>query len=75
LHSLIEEFLLRITVLPWDPDSAEIWFGILSRDVVRGGVWNSKKELVQNIMLYIKRYNEEGAAPFKWTYTGKPCAA
>jgi transposase len=53
----------------------EIWFGILARDVVRGGVWNSKKELVQNIMLYIKRYNEERAAPFKWTYTGKPCAA
>ena len=46
----------------------EIWFGILARDVVRGGVWNSKKELVQNMMLYIKRYNEERAAPFKWTY-------
>ncbi len=53
----------------------EIWFGILARDVVRGGVWNSKKELVQNIMHYIKSYNEKKAAPFKWTYTGKPCAA
>jgi transposase len=53
----------------------EIWFGILTRDVIRDGVWQSKQELVQSIMRYIRRYNEERAVPFKWTYTGKPCVA
>jgi len=50
----------------------EIWFNIFSRDVLRGGIWKSKRQLVGQIMLYIKRYNEEQAHPFPWTYTGKP---
>lgn len=49
----------------------EIWFGIFTRDVMRGGVWNSKQELVSQIMDYIRHYNQENARPFKWTYTGK----
>ncbi|MHB1934934.1 MAG: IS630 family transposase [Leptospirillum sp.] len=50
----------------------EIWFSIFSRDVLKGGVWKSKKELVDQILLYIRKYNKERARPFKWTYTGKP---
>jgi transposase len=53
----------------------EIWFGIFHRDLLKDGVWRSKQELVQQIVYYIKRYNEERAKPFKWTYTGKPLAA
>ncbi len=49
----------------------EIWFNIFSRDVLKGGVWKSKKELVDQLLLYIKKYNEERARPFRWTYTGK----
>ena len=49
----------------------EIWFRIFSRDVVKGGVWHSKQELVDQIMLHIKRYNRDRAHPFTWTYTGK----
>jgi len=56
-------------------NQVEIWFGILSRDVLRGAVWRSKVELVKQIMHYIKRYNETYAHPFKWTYTGKPLVA
>lgn len=41
----------------------EIWFGIFSRDVIKGGIWRSKKELVDQIVNYIKRYNEERAHP------------
>lgn len=52
----------------------EIWFNIFSRDVLKGGVWHSKRELVNQIMDYIKYYNENKAKPFKWTYTGKPLA-
>lgn len=53
----------------------EIWFGILTRDVIRGGIWSSKKELVDQILLYVRRYNEERAKPFAWNYTGKPLVA
>jgi transposase InsO family protein len=50
----------------------EIWFNIFSRDVLKGGVWKSKKALVDQILLYIRKCNEERAKPFRWTYTGKP---
>jgi len=56
-------------------NQVEIWFSIFSRDVLKGGVWHSKKELIKQIMDYIKYYNENMAKPFKWTYTGKPLAA
>lgn len=56
-------------------NQVEIWFNIFSRDVLRGGVWQSKQELIKQIMDYIKYYNEQKARPFKWTYTGKPLAA
>ncbi len=55
-------------------NQVEIWFHIFSRDVVKGGVWHSKKELVDQIMFYIKRYNRDRAHPFTWTYTGKVLA-
>lgn len=50
----------------------EIWFNIFTRDVLKGGVWKSKKALVDQILLYIQKYNAERAKPFRWTYTGKP---
>ena len=49
----------------------EIWFNIFARDVVKGGVWHSKKDLVNQIMNYVKCYNRDRAHPFTWTYTGK----
>jgi putative transposase len=53
----------------------EIWFHIFSRDVVKGGVWRSKQELVDQITFYIKRHNRDRAHPFAWTYTGKVLVA
>lgn len=53
----------------------EIWFHIFTRDVIRGGIWHSRQELVRQIMDYIRKYSKERAHPFKWTYTGKPLAA
>jgi len=49
----------------------EIWFGIMSRDVLKDGVWHSKKQLVSQIMEYLETYNKERAKPFSWTYKGK----
>jgi transposase len=50
----------------------EIWFNILSKDVVKGGIWKSSKQMAEQIMEYIKTYNSTRAKPFEWTYTGKP---
>lgn len=52
-------------------NQVEIFFNIFTREVMRGGVWTSKKELVEQIVYYIKCYNED-AVPFSWNYTGKP---
>ena len=52
-------------------NQVEIFFNIFTREVMRGGVWSSKKELIERTMYYIKRYNET-ATPFAWNYTGKP---
>ncbi|MBL0126254.1 MAG: IS3 family transposase [Flavobacteriales bacterium] len=49
----------------------EIWFNMLAKDVLKNGVWKSTKQLVDQIMEYIRTYNEQRAAPFKWTYAGK----
>jgi transposase len=53
-------------------NQVEIWFNILSKDVLKGGVWKSKQQLIDQLMLYVKTYNSERAKPFNWTYTGQP---
>lgn len=50
----------------------EIWFNILTKDVLKGGIWKSRKQLTDQLMSYVKTYNEQRAKPFKWTYTGNP---
>ena len=52
----------------------EIWFGILTRKIVRRGIFKSRQELVERLMNFIATYNQE-ARPFQWTYTGSPLAA
>jgi putative transposase len=52
----------------------EIWFGILTRKIVRRGIFKSREELVKKLMDFIEAYNKE-ARPFQWTYTGNPLAA
>jgi transposase len=52
----------------------EIWFGILTRKLVRRGIFQSREELVKKLMDFIEAYNKE-ARPFQWTYTGNPLAA
>lgn len=52
-------------------NQVEIWFGILSKDVLKDAVWHSTKQLVDQLSEYITTYNMERAAPFKWTYDGR----
>jgi transposase len=53
-------------------NQVEIWFNILTKDVVKGGIWQTSKQLADQLMEYIKTYNTTRAKPFKWTYTGEP---
>lgn len=48
----------------------EIWFNMLAKDVLKNGIWKSTKQLVDQIMEYIRTYNDQRAAPFEWTYSG-----
>ena len=52
----------------------EIWFAILTRKVVRRGIFKSRDELVQRLLRFIETYNQD-ARPFQWTYSGNPMAA
>jgi putative transposase len=53
-------------------NQVEIWFNILTKDVIKGGIWKSSSQLAEQLMEYVKTYNETRAKPFEWTYTGKP---
>ena len=53
----------------------EVWFGILVRKVVRRGNFSSKADLRDKILAFVDYFNRTMAAPFKWTYQGKPLQA
>lgn len=51
----------------------EIWFGVLSRKLLRYGNFVSKPDLQRQLESFIAYFNAVLAKPFKWTYNGKPC--
>ena len=51
----------------------EIWFGILSRRLLKRGNFTSIQDLKEQINRFIDYFNQVLAKPFKWTYNGKPC--
>lgn len=53
-------------------NQVEIWFGILSRRLLKRGQFKSIDELKERILKFIKFFNETLAKPFRWTYIGKP---
>lgn len=53
----------------------EIWFGILSRKVVKRGNFRSQEELREKLLAFIGYFNATLAKPFRWTYQGKPLLA
>lgn len=53
-------------------NQVEIWFNILTKDVVKGGIWKSSEQLANQLMEYVTTYNKTRAKPFSWTYTGDP---
>jgi transposase len=53
----------------------ELWFGIVSRRVLRYGNFKSVDDLIAAIESFIDQWNETEAHPFRWTYDGHPLVA
>ena len=53
-------------------NQVELWFGIVSRRILRYGNFPSPDELVAAIEAFIAEWNERDAHPFRWTYDGLP---
>ena len=53
-------------------NQVEIWFNLLTRDVIKGGIWKSSEQLASQLLEYVDTYNKTRAKPFEWTYTGNP---
>lgn len=53
-------------------NQVEIWFGILTRRLLKRGNFTSTEELKQRILAFIDFFNQTLAKPFRWTYIGKP---
>lgn len=52
----------------------ELFFSILTRRLLRRGIFTSKADLKTQLLAFIERYNPT-ATPFAWTYQGKPLHA
>jgi transposase len=52
-------------------NQVEIWFGILSRKMLKRSSFKNKEELEQKMREFIEYFNENLAKPFRWTYEGK----
>lgn len=52
----------------------ELFFSILTRRLLRRGIFTSKADLRTQLLAFIERYNPT-AKPFAWTYQGKPLHA
>jgi transposase len=52
-------------------NQVELFFSILERRLLRRGEFDSVDDLAQKVIAFINDYNRR-AAPFRWTYDGKP---
>lgn len=52
-------------------NQVELFFSILTRRLLRRGEFESREDLVGQIMAFIENYNCN-ARPFRWTYDGSP---
>lgn len=50
----------------------EIWFGIISRQLLKRRSYKSVDELTESIRNFVKQYNAFFAHPFKWKYNTTP---
>ena len=53
-------------------NSIEIWFSILTQQLIRRGQFTSTADLNTKLMAFINYFNQTRAKPFKWSSPGKP---
>lgn len=53
----------------------EIWFGILTKKLLKKGNFSSKESLKIKLLEFIDYFNRTMAKPFKWTFKGLPLKA
>ena len=53
----------------------EVWLSILTRKLLKRGVFTATDDLTQQVLAFITYYNRTMAKPFKWTYQGKVLVA
>lgn len=53
----------------------EIWFGILTKKVLKRGDFTSKEDLKNKLLAFIDYFNATMAKPYKWTFNGLPLKA
>ena len=56
-------------------NQVELWFSILVRRLLKRGNFTSTEDLKQQILSFIRYFNQTMAKPFKWTYKGRPLVA
>lgn len=53
-------------------NQVELWFGIVSRRILRYGNFGTPNDLISAIEAFIQAWNETEAHPFRWTSKGVP---
>ena len=53
-------------------NQVELWFGIMTRRVLRYGNFHDPDELVDAVEGFMDVWNAQEAHPFRWTYRGTP---
>ena len=53
-------------------DQIEIWFGIINRQLLKRGNFESAEHLMQCIEAFINQWNDGYAHQFRWTYNSVP---
>ena len=56
-------------------NQVEIWFGILTKKLLKRGNFSSKEALKNKLLDFIKYFNGAMAKPYKWTFNGLPLKA
>jgi transposase len=56
-------------------NQSEIWFSILARKLLKGGLFTSVADLKAKVRACVEYFNRTMAKPFRWTYHGKARAA
>lgn len=53
-------------------NQVELWFGILTRRILRRGSFGSLQELIRQLEGFMRYWSKKEAKPFRWTFQGYP---